>query len=287
MKICHVTPDQEGVLASTRYRILIPGAELAKAGHEVWVDSRPSTTADLNVWHKHGNIAFIDQLQAFGGVFDITDGHFDTPELGDYYYNMARSATAVTCSSPWLAEFIGDHTGVSATYVPDPYEFPERPVDWQGGLSALWYGSRPNFRTLEGIELDCPLEMITAAPEPVAKVNVRLTPYTREAMLDGFSRHDIVIIPVAKLARKYVNNANRAVNALRQGKFVVAHDIPAHRELEDFLYIADRMLDGIEWARAHPASVKAMIEAGQDYIRDRFSPAAAAAGWRSVFERLH
>lgn len=286
MRINHITPDQDGVLASTRYRILIPGGELVRDGHEVQLDDKPDPSA-INVWHKAGTEQAIDDIRRLGGVFDITDGHFDTPQLSEWYYNMVNGATAVTCSSPWLAEFVEERTGVPAHYVCDPYEFPERPFEWRGGQSVMWFGSLPNFDTLRGIELDCPLEMVTAAEQPVAKVNVRLTPYSRETMLDAFERHDIVIIPVKKIARKFVNNANRAINALRQGKFVVCHDIPAHRELEDFVYITDRMIDGIQWARAHPDSVNAMVDAGQEYIRERFSPRAAADGWRAVFERLH
>lgn len=287
MKICHVTPDQEGALASTRYRILLPGAELIKAGDEIWVDTVPAEAADANVWHKTGGDKEIEDLRRLGGIFDITDGHFDTEKLADWYHAMSRSATAVTASSPWLCDFIRDRAGVPATYIPDPYEFEERPVEWRGGRSVMWYGSIPNFHTLRGIELDCPLEIITGCTEPGSKVNVRMTPYSRQAMLDGFAKHDIVIVPVAKLERKYVNNANRAVNAIRQGKLVIGHDIPAHRELEDYMIVADDILGGILWARRHPTNVKAMIEAGQDYIRDRFSPQTAAAGWREVFGRLH
>ena len=58
-------------------------------------------------------------------------------------------------------------------------------------------------------------------------------------------------------------------------------------KLQDFVFIADRMLDGIQWARQHPESSAAMVEAGQEYIRERFSPRTAADGWRQVFERLH
>lgn len=286
MRINHITPDPDGVLASTRYRILIPGGQLVGDGHEIQIDSKADPSS-INVWHKSGGDEEIAELGKHGGIFDITDGHFDTPQLGDWYYNMSRTATAVTCSSPWLAEFIEDHTGVPATYVPDPYEFPERPFSWSGGGSVMWFGSLPNIQSLRGIELDCPLEVITGVPKPDSKVNVRFTPYSRETMLDGFAKHDIVMIPVTKLARKYVNNANRAVNALRQGKFVVAHDIPAHRELEDYIYVTDTILEGVQWARAHPASAKAMVDAGQEYIREKFSPRVAADEWLKVFQRLH
>jgi hypothetical protein len=286
MRINHITPDPDGVLASTRYRILIPGGELVRDGIEVQIDDKPDPQA-INVWHKSGGEQQIADIALHGGVFDITDGHFDTPGMADWYYNMCRTATVVTCSSPWLAEFVEEKTGVPAHYVCDPYEFPERAFEWRGGQSVMWFGSLPNFDTLRGVELDCPLEMITGAKEPVSQVNVRLTPYSRETMLDAFERHDVVIIPVKKIARKFVTNANRAVNALRQGKFVVAHDNPAHRELQDFIFIADRLLDGIQWARAHPDSVQAMVEAGQEYVRERFSPRCAADGWRQVFEGLH
>lgn len=287
MKITHVTQDVDGVLASTRYRAIIPGAELVRQGAEVFVDTRPDQTATVNVWHKWGGEDDIRQMRELGGVFDVTDYHYDNPELGDWYRQMTAAATVVTASSPKLAEWIAETQGREVVPILDPYEFDERPFEWRGGQRVLWFGNTPNVNTLRGIELDCPLEMITGCSEPGSKLNVRITPYSRQAMLDGFERNDIVILPVAKLARKFVNNANRAVNALRQGKFIVAHDIPAHRELQDFIYIADDMLDGIRWARQHPANVRAMVEAGQDYIRERFSPAAAAAGWRTAFERLH
>ena len=286
MNICHVTPDQEGLMASTRYRILIPGAELVRDGHEIWVDAKPVDGADVTVFHKWGDETMIEAAGERVSVFDITDGHFDGA-MADWYYNMARTATAVTGSSPWLCDYIEDKTGVEATYIPDPYEFPERPFEWHGGLSVLWFGSNPNFHTLRGVELDCPLEIITGCNEPGGKVNVRMVPYSRDAMLTGFSRHDIVIIPVAKLERKYVNNANRAVNAIRQGKVVVGHDIPSHRELEDFMVVTDDILDGIRWARAHPVACKAMVDAGQAYVAEHFSPQRAAAGWRDVLGRLH
>ena len=288
MKINHVTQDVDGVLASTRYRAIIPGAELVRQGAEVFVDTRPDQTATVNVWHKWGGEDDIQQMRELGGVFDVTDYHYDNPELGDWYRQMTAAATVVTASSPKLAEWIAETQGREVIPILDPYEFEERPFEWRGGQRVLWFGNTPNVNTLRGIELDCPLTVVTAVPEPVSKVNVKFLPYSRDVMLQAFADNDIVILPQDTTHRKkWVNSNNRAIQALRQGKFVVASDIYHYRELEDYIYIADTMLEGIRWARKHPAAVKAMVEAGQRHIRDRYSPATVAAQWQAVFARFH
>ena len=288
MKINHVTQDLEGVLASTRYRAIIPGAEFARAGHEVLLDTRPDFTATVNVWHKFGTEEDILAIAEHGGIFDVTDYHYDNAELGDWYREMTRAATVVTASSPKLAKYIAETQGREVVPILDPWEFAERPFEWRGGQRVLWFGTLPNFDTLRGVELDCPLTIVTAAPEPKGKVNVKLLPYSRDVMLQAFADNDIVILPQNTESRKkWVNSNNRAIQALRQGKFVVASDIYHYRELEDYIYIADTMLEGIRWARKHPDSARAMVEAGQAFIRDRYSPATVAAQWEAVFARFH
>jgi hypothetical protein len=289
MRVHHVTADLDGILASTRYRAMIPGAELVRAGHDVSLGETPQPGA-INVFHKAFDESFPAWLREFGGVFDVTDFHFAN-HLGDRYLACCDAADMVTCSSRRLVELIADRTGRSPIFIPDPYEFPERRHEWRGGARVLWFGHEVNFRTLSGVELDCHLEVITGCKEPTSKPNVRMTPYSHAAMLEGFERADIVILPQDPDDPKAsAKGANRAVNALRQGKFVVASPIPAYRELEDFIYLSDDatdMLTGIRWGRAHPEAVAAMVDAGQAYIERHYSPAVAAQQWLGALEALH
>lgn len=289
MRIHHVTADLDGKLASTRYRALLPGAMLSQRDHDVSIGETPEPGA-INVYHKAFDESFPAWIREFGGVFDITDFHFDNPQIGDRYLACCDAADVVTCSSVKLAELVAARTGRRTVYIPDPYEFPERAHTWDGGARVLWFGHEVNFNTLRGVELDCPLEIVTGCKEPGGKVNVRMTPYSHQAMLEAFERADIVILPQdvddPKAAAK---GANRAVNALRQGKFVVASPIPAYRELEDFVFLSHGsrdMLDGIRWARSHPQSVAAMVEAGQQYIAEHYSPEVVADRWEAVLSAL-
>jgi hypothetical protein len=276
MDVVHITAFNED-RASFRYRVLIPGAQL----HELWgwnigVADTPEEGA-VNIFHKHGKAHKAD-----GGryIFDVCDNHFAT-EHREHYVAMCQGAEVVVACTPTMAEQIHAETGMRAEVIPDPFEFPERGFEWYGGESVLWYGHGSNFRTLQDVPLDCAIEMITNAARPGARVNARITPWSREAMLEAFDRHDTVIIPQFQDAKSRSKGNNRAVNALRQGKFVVASDIPSYRELSDYIYIGE-IMDGVRWGRQNPDAVAAMVAAGQAYVANQYSPARIAGLWADI-----
>lgn len=277
MKVCHVT-GLDDRWAGTRYRALIPGGVLVKQGWEVYTDARPMPDA-VNVYHKHF-YSHLPSLSQCPGILDITDDHFAHAIKGPRYRRMCEMATRVTCCTPVLAERIRVETGVGATVIIDPYEFPEVEFRWQGGRSVMWYGHAYNMSALQGIHLDCPMEAITEC-EPGVHGSVTYTPYSHGAMVRGFERHDVVLCIALQTEQARSKSPNRLVNALRAGKFVIANEHPAHKEFKPFVWMGDA-LEGLSWARDNVDDVRDMATAGQAHIRDRYSPEAAAAQWQEV-----
>ena len=103
-------------------------------------------------------------------------------------------------------------------------------------------------------------------------------------MYQAMARHDTVIVPRESGAKQKAKGNNRLVNALRQGKYVVASDIPSHQELGTVIKIEESMLNGIHWGRAHPDEVADMVSQGQRYVAKRYSPERIATHWDEVFQ---
>ena len=248
-----------------RYRVLIPGPAIMELGHQVWIDDEPKEDA-VNVFHDGAELCEVIDV--------VQDGQVTF---------AAEHASTITCSSRYLGELIGQK-GRVAHYIPDPWEFEEQQFTWSGGKTVLWFGRAETFDTLKGVELDCPIECVLDCQEPGSTTDVRMTPWSMQTMRHAFSQHDIVIIPETALWK----GANRAVNALRQGKFVVASETPAINELQDFVYVCrgEPILNGVQWARAHADAAATMVAAGQAYVAKWFSPEFCAAQWLSVLESL-
>lgn len=283
MKICHITHDMPS-RASYRYRVFLPGAVLEMQGHEVGVALEPEPDA-VNIWHKHGKIIDPEAIAHHLSIVDVTDDHFDS-ERGSQYREAISAAKLVTCSSRGLVPRIKAETGRHAIYIADPYEFEEAPFVWQNIRSVLWYGHGSNFFTLRDQPLDCLLEVVTQCRAGGDGVKVRFTPWSLPAMLQAFARHDTVIVPRGADDKQRAKGNNRLVNALRRGKFVVASDIPSHRELESVVHISDSMLAGIQWGRENPGEVATMVERGQKYVSTRYSPERIAAHWLEVCKHV-
>jgi len=283
MKICHITanvPER----ASFRYRVLLPGAVLERRGHEVGYSDVPEPDADVHIWHKHGSLLDPSVLaKTPNSIFDITDDHFDN-ERGAQYREMVDAARYLTCSSRELGVRIFDETGRRAVYIADPYEFEAGAFFWNNIPSVLWFGHGSNFtETLKDQPLDCPLEIVTAfKQQPPFNPNMRWTQWSLPVMYHAFARHDTVIVPRGDSPKQRAKGNNRLVNALRQGKFVVASDIPSHDELRGFTYLCDQMLEGIQWGRANPDEVAERVANGQVHVAKKYSPERIGQHWEEV-----
>ncbi len=98
---------------------------------------------------------------------------------------------------------------------------------------------------------------------------------------------DLVVLPFdADHASSKGKSNNRALQALAAGRYVVAQPIESYRMLGDVIGLDASIADAVETAMSDPAATLARLEAGQDFVQARYSPAANAARWLAVLGEL-
>jgi len=244
-------------IASSRLRAAIPQRELEKLGIK--------KGRDILVYGKH--LVSLEQVKKFGlAVYDICDNHFHD-SLAQYYYIHARNADLVTCNSEAMKDIIYRETAREAIVIPDPYESVEKPAGIGDG--ALWFGHESNL-----IDLD-PYLYLT--PKILTGEN-----WSREKQDLMLSECAFVLIPTGKSMAK---SANRLIDAVRNGRFVIAGDLPAHEEFNKFMWIGD-IRAGVEWFNSHQNEAIERIAECQKYIENKYSPESISRLWFNTLEKL-
>ncbi|HVB48531.1 MAG TPA: methyltransferase domain-containing protein [Burkholderiales bacterium] len=259
-------------------------------------------------------------------IVDINDYHFENGERGAYFRDIVKLADAVSASTPVMAAAIGEYTDRPVVTARDPFEGPRgqaKPVArsqrrWRRrlGLGAqaqarvrmLWFGYPVNLDSLPAmVEQLAPvsrkqpisLQVVTmpgfGAAEYCAELNSRprhdiraeFLPWSRDRVWNLMAECDVVAIPsLQDQLTKAVKSPNRIVEAIRAGRFVIAHPLPAYREFERFAWIGEDLGQGLRWALNHPEEVVERIAQGQSHIAANFSPEIAASEWEAIFRRL-
>jgi hypothetical protein len=160
--------------------------------------------------------------------------------------------------------------GKDAIVIPDPYDYPEMPPHYDG-VNLLWYGHHVNRDSLKRI-----LPEIEGYPLRVVSNFDGAIPWSNETMLEEFARADIVVIP----ATAPYKSANRAIEAIRQGCFVVAEP---HSSLEGFPIYIGNIKEGIEWTTKQ--NMNELISKAQKFVREEFSPQTLIDKWKTVTRR--
>lgn len=98
---------------------------------------------------------------------------------------------------------------------------------------------------------------------------------------------DLVVLPFATDAASSKGKSNnRALQALAAGRYVVAHPLESYQTLGDYIGLNASIAEGVEAALRDPAVTLARLQAGQDFVQARYSPAANAARWLAVLGEL-
>jgi hypothetical protein len=206
-------------------------------------------------------------------IVDFCDDHFKWTD----YQEALRLADAVTCPTEAMAQLIENVPtyGKHAAVIPDPYEFPLLAPHCHG-VNLLWFGHSVNREGLDRIRPE-----LEGYPLRIVGNFEGAIPWSLATMEEEFHKADIVILP--KTAD--YKSANRAVEALRQGCFVVAESHPALMDIPG-IYIGN-IKEGIEWVKQQPLpEVSRRISLGQRYVTEKYSPAIVTAQWRSVIQSL-
>ena len=121
--------------------------------------------------------------------------------------------------------------------------------------------------TKEGVQLE-----VDGKPFPIV-------PYSIDSLLWGFAQCDITIIPNA--GSNSAKGANRMIESIRQGVFVVAEPMPAYEEFRDWMYIGE-IKEGIEWCRQNKAELQGRIQKAQEYIVKEYNPTKTGERWQRL-----
>jgi len=309
-------------VASIRYRAILPAAGLVRHGWDSRFAVVESThdgnaspldlRADALVLNKSFNpfneIVVRRAMQAGTRVlFDISDNHFDSPRFAAHYRALAMQCDAITVPTASMAQVVMEHTGRDAIVIADPVERSRMPPgalpDGRAPLRVLWYGHATNLAALvkhsedlaaagqraalqlkllcsEGPRTDAACEMLR-----LHGIDTTFIPWSPSAMDEALAWCHLVIIPAdVNDTRGKVKSANRLVEALWAGRYVVAHPLEAYREFSDCASICERLSEGIDWALRNPADVASRIVRAQEAIAERFSVEAVARHWDAALQ---
>jgi glycosyltransferase involved in cell wall biosynthesis len=307
-------------IASVRYRLLLPSAALYAQGCDSKVipfmpgaDRRTLREkfrgADAVVLGKllapapHAEREAREALELaaqlrdarIAVLADFSDDHFADPVRGDAYRALANAVDAVVASTPELAEVLRQHTRVPVSVVTDPVEGArgEPRVPAASPFRLLWFGHPSNLDTLQhGLphlqgQLPVEITLVTApgagAEALAVRISGRFRPWSTQAVFDELRQCDAVFIPSNPYdPRKAVKSPNRFTESTWAGRFVIAHPLPAYRELADFGWVGDDLGEGLRWLAGNADQALQRIRRGQALVAERFSPAAVGAAWKQA-----
>lgn len=253
-------PDKPEI-ASYRYRCLIPRKHLPE--YPVTVVAK-----DWIPW---------DELPRGPLIWDCCDDHFRTH---DYYKRIADRADAIVVPTQNMKDRVKAETGKEAFIVEDPYEFPEKEPRLPSGKAQnlFWYGHKSN---LQGLLDRRP--SFTGRQIRVISNWPGCRPWSHEGMLEWFEWCDVVPIPVQQTDKAQAKSPNRMVEAIRQGRYVVAEPLPSYQPYG--MWSGD-LKEGLEWVDTHPEEALEAVRNAQRIVREKHSPEVIAQQWIKVFNHV-
>lgn len=285
-------------MASFRYHNEIPARELSLLGYDTTISPFPAVDADVYIFSKHHNFGeywAVKGLKTEGKktVFHVCDNYFGYEER-PHYLRMIQEADIVVTPTPAMAEVIRIETGKEATVIPDSYELPMAEPEFKGlssRLRVLWFGHQFNLRSLDDIlplPEFCELRICSLfdGKFPTKLKPYEYIPWSHNALMSELKLCDCVIVPF-NLSDNYntTKSANRLVEAVRRGRFVIASPIPSYQEFKD-MYIGD-IHEGLEWLKDQAVSdiqrteVVRKIAYTQTQI-EQFNPQRIGKLWEEV-----
>lgn len=305
-------------LASTRYRVILPGTPLARRGYDVRVFPRPdagwsgSATDDIPqgpvVFSKSftaDNVGLASTLKQRGHpiVIDVCDNHFAHPQFGPHLQALCGLADRIVAATEAMAEAIHDATGRESQVIGDPLEGPRGEPTFAPcfpALKLLWFGHPSNLDSLREAggqlaaaaaryplhltiltQLDCRTEQLGAEISELApgRIACGVLPWTTDATWRELAACDLVILPSMADDRRSVKSPNRLLEAIWAGRLAIAHPVPSYQAFAPHCWIGGDLASGIHWAVEHQADALQRIRGGQDVIAFSHSAWNLARDW--------
>lgn len=271
-RIAFVTPANLGT-ASLRYRAAIPAKYLRAKGYKVSIGPGVPDDATVCIFSKHfedhRDKARTAKKLGKRVIFDICDDHRQT-EMRDYYADMAKIAHVIVASTPMIAEaYKAKHV------IPDPYEQPEKEPDFDRDQGLVWFGHKSNAQALIDVlpQINGYREMLTVVSD-ISIPGIKCLPWTPNTQRAAMDAATISIIPSAKPGA----GANRMIESIRRGLFVVATPIDSYQEFRGGAWLGD-IREGVEYALANKGTLADKVSRAQKYVRLAYNPEAVGAMW--------
>jgi len=268
-------------MASYRYRAALPAQEVGKLnGFKTAINDG---NADIVVFSKplamDLDTARTAKAEGAKIVVDLADDNFGTVER-DTYMQFAALADAIVTGSPVMRARLQDYVKRDAHVIGDPYEEPES-APHADGDQYLWFGHMRNFHELKTVLPAMGMRKLRVCVGP--KVVPGTIPWNPANIREAFRLSNIAILPTMR-GHEY-KSPNRLLNAIRAGLFPICMGHPAYTEFRHLCWVG-HFPTGLRWADAFRGDLNGLVLKAQDYIRDRYSPAAIGAQWASFLESV-
>lgn len=246
-------------MASYRLRTEIPakhlGAKINEGDADVIVFSKPSPE-DLEVARAAKGHARI--------VVDICDPHD--------YREFVELADQVVTSSRTLAEKIP-----GAMCIPDP-------IEGEGGdphadkFVLGWVGFHTNLPSLENWLRKMPDMPVMVCTTPgKLKGAIPWSPATQKFV---YQQCGVMLVPASN---RFKSN-NRVTQAIHEGCFVIADNIPAYWDLRQYAWVGSYPT-GVRWAVSRN-DLNDLVREGQRVVREQYSPERVASQWGELLSSI-
>lgn len=269
-------------IASYRYRAAIPCEEVGKING--YTTAMQDGEADIVVFSKPSaeQIPILEKAKAEGAkiVVDLADDHFSHPVVGPIYRRFAELSDGIVTGSTVMRGRIYDYIKRDSAVMQDPYE-QEECAPHADGEDFLWFGHIRNFHEVQSIFHlmgDRRLRVVVGPQKLPGTIQ-----WTPDCMPKVFAASNMVLLPTQQGAE--YKSPNRLLNSIRAGCFPICMRHPAYAEFREFVWVG-HLPTGLRWVDVFKQDLNGLVAKAQDYIRDRYSPAAIGQQWADYLESV-
>ena len=313
MKILFVSEKIKSKRASHRLRGELTVKALKELGYDASTSNGISPeVCDSNtvaIFLKHSQPHSIEQAKSLGAfcIYDICDNKF---EEKDEYIPCCNLSDYISVSSEQMRLWVEHHTGRPSIAIPEAYERPRLEPKFNPGsvIKLLWFGSSASLKFVDWVTLWSRLEteignyemtIVTAKSERMQNKMAsrsRLTEYknvnlskikfvewTWEAQGQALEECDCVLMPIGESHRTETKSANRVIDSLISGRYVITSPIQSYEEFAGYTWQQD-FIEGIKYAVQNPAIIETQIKLGQQHVMEHYSPEIIANRWLEAID---
>lgn len=269
---------------------------------------------DITVFLKNSSPDHIQEAKKLGSitVYDLCDNKFDEDEL---LSPCCKVADYITCNSKVMSQQIETRFKKTSLVIPDPYERPELAVNFSPGntIKLLWFGSGSSLGYVDWTNVWTQLEskISNYTLDIISSKSSRFKEKTQRRILkneqgyqginlDKIKFHewtwdlqgtlmaecDIILLPIdVNHYRTITKSANRVVDSLASGKFIITSRLDSYKEFVDYMWSKD-IVKGIIWAKSNIDEVNKMVSLGQEYTKKNYSIDSIANIWLNFFKSI-